>query len=106
MKALALRPKGHLSEKSPSRTPALLKIHPGVIKKLIVPLAGYTSRWIGYESWRIIGVVPDFDDENIIPSTGYVGVSAVDQEGCQDRLFVRAKQDLFSLVTAISRTLS
>src|SRR6202041_2730630 len=60
---------------------------------------------ISYEPRRIIGVVPDIDDENIIPSPGMTVFQPVDQEGWQDRLFVRAKHDPYSLVPAISRTI-
>jgi putative ABC transport system permease protein len=60
---------------------------------------------ISYELRRIIGVVPDLDDENIIPSPGMTVYQPVDQEGWQGRLFVRAKQDPYSLVPAISRTI-
>jgi hypothetical protein len=60
---------------------------------------------ISYEPRRIIGVVPDFDDENIIPSPGMAVFQPVDQEGWQGRLFVRAKQDPYSLVPAITRTI-
>jgi putative ABC transport system permease protein len=60
---------------------------------------------ISYEPRRIIGVVPDIDDENIIPSPGMTVYQPVDQEGWQGRLFVRAKQDPYSLVPAISRTI-
>jgi predicted permease len=59
---------------------------------------------ISYEPRRIVGVVPDIDDENIIPSPGMTVYQPVDQEGWQGRLFVRAKQDPYSLVPAISRT--
>ena len=44
---------------------------------------------ISYEPRRIIGVVPDFDDENIIPSPGMAVYQPADQEGWQGRLFVR-----------------
>lgn len=57
---------------------------------------------ISYEPRRIIGVVPDFDDENIIPSPGMAVYQPVDQEGWQGRLFVRAKQDPYSLVPSIT----
>jgi putative ABC transport system permease protein len=60
---------------------------------------------ISYEPRRIIGVVPDIDDENIIPSPGMTVYQPVDQEGWQGRLFVRAKQDPYTLVPAISRTI-
>jgi putative ABC transport system permease protein len=60
---------------------------------------------ISYEPRRIIGVVPDFDDENIIPSPGMSVYQPVDQEGWQGRLFVRAKQDPYTLVPAITRTI-
>jgi predicted permease len=60
---------------------------------------------ISYEPRRIIGVVPDIDDENIIPSPTMTVYQPVDQEGWQGRLFVRAKQDPYALVPAISRTI-
>jgi putative ABC transport system permease protein len=60
---------------------------------------------MGYEPRRIVGVVPDFDDENIIPQPGMMIYQPVDQEGWQGRLFVRAKQDPYSLVPAITRTI-
>jgi predicted permease len=60
---------------------------------------------ISYEPRRIVGVVPDVDDENIIPSPGMTVYQPVDQEGFQGRLFVRAQQDPYSLVPAITRTI-
>jgi len=59
---------------------------------------------ISYEPRRIVGVVPDIDDENIIPSPAMTVYQPVDQEGWQGRLFVRAKQDPYVLVGAIDRT--
>ena len=53
---------------------------------------------ISYEPRRIIGVVPDFDDENIIPSPAMTVYQPSDQEGWQSRLLVRAKQDPYTLV--------
>jgi ABC-type antimicrobial peptide transport system permease subunit len=50
-------------------------------------------------------VVPDFDDENIIPSPAMTVYQPVDQEGWQSRLFVRAHQDAYALVPAISQTI-
>ena len=60
---------------------------------------------ISYEPRRIVGVVPDLDDENIIPSPGMTVYQPVDQEGWQGRLFVRAKQDPYALVPAIGQTI-
>jgi putative ABC transport system permease protein len=60
---------------------------------------------ISTEPRRIIAVVPDFDDENIIPSPAMTIYQPVDQEGWSGRLFVRAHQDPYSLVPAISRTI-
>jgi len=60
---------------------------------------------ISYEPRRIVGVVPDVDDENIIPSPAMTIYQPVGQEGWQRRLFVRAKQDPYTLVPAISRTI-
>jgi len=60
---------------------------------------------ISYEPRRIIGVVPDFDDENIIPSPAMTVYQPSEQEWVQGRLFVRAKQDPYTLVPSITRTI-
>jgi len=60
---------------------------------------------ISTEPRRIIAVVPDFDDENIIPSPAKTIYQPVEQEGWGGRLFVRAHQDPYALVPAISRTI-
>jgi len=60
---------------------------------------------ISYEPRRIVGVVPDLDDENIIPMPSMMIYQPSDQEGWQGRLFVRARQDPYSLVPAITRTI-
>ena len=60
---------------------------------------------ISYEPRRIIAVVPDFDDENIIPAPAKTIYQPVDQEGWNGRLFVRAKGDPYGLVPAIDRTI-
>jgi putative ABC transport system permease protein len=60
---------------------------------------------IGYEPRRIVGVVPDVDDENIIPSPGMTVYQPSEQEGWQGRLFVRTKQDPYALVPDITRTI-
>ncbi len=58
---------------------------------------------ISYEPRRIIAVVPDFDDENIIPSPAMTIYQPSDQEGWSGRLFVRAKGDPYTLIPAITR---
>src|SRR6202034_2598490 len=60
---------------------------------------------ISTEPRRIIGVVPDVDDENIIPSPAMTVYQPVEQEGWNGRLFVRAKHDAYALVPAITRTI-
>jgi predicted permease len=60
---------------------------------------------IGYEPRRIVGVVPDFDDENIIPAPAMAVYQPVDQEGWNGRLFVRTKGDPYALVPEITRTI-
>ena len=60
---------------------------------------------ISGEPRRIVAVVPDFDDENIIPSPSMTIYQPVDQEGWNGRLFVRAHQDAYALVPAIARTI-
>jgi len=60
---------------------------------------------ISTEPRRIVAVVPDFDDENIIPSPEMTIYQPIDQEGWSGRLFVRAHQDPYTLVPAITRTI-
>jgi len=60
---------------------------------------------ISTEPRRIIAVVPDLDDEKIIPSPTITIYQPIDQEGWGGRLFVRAHQDPYELVPAISRTI-
>jgi predicted permease len=60
---------------------------------------------ISLEPRRIVGVVPDVDDENIIPSPAMAVYQPTDQEGWEGRLFVRAEQDPYSLAPAITRTI-
>ncbi|HEY6445539.1 MAG TPA: ADOP family duplicated permease [Acidobacteriaceae bacterium] len=59
---------------------------------------------ISYEPRCIVGVVPDLDDENIIPEPAMTVYQPVDQEGWQGRLFVRTHGDAYALVPAITRT--
>ena len=54
---------------------------------------------------RIVGVVPDIDDENIIPSPSMMVYQPTDQEGWQGRLLVRTQQDPYTLAPAITRTI-
>jgi predicted permease len=54
---------------------------------------------------RIVAVVPDVDDENIIPSPTMTVYQPSDQEGWQGRLFVRTAGDPYTLVPAITRTI-
>ena len=60
---------------------------------------------ISMEPRRIIAVVPDFDDENIIPSPAMTIYQPIEQDGWNGRLFVRAHQDAYTLVPAITRTI-
>jgi predicted permease len=60
---------------------------------------------ISYEPRRIIGVVPDLDDENIIPAPAMTIYQPSEQEGWTGRLFVRAQNDPYTLVPAITRTI-
>jgi putative ABC transport system permease protein len=60
---------------------------------------------ISMEPRRIVGVVPDVDDENIIPSPAMMVYQPTDQEGWQGRLFVRTDHDPYTLAPAITRTI-
>jgi predicted permease len=57
---------------------------------------------ISGEPRRIVAVVPDFDDENIIPAPAMTIYQPIDQEGFSGKLFVRAHQDPYALVPAIA----
>jgi len=58
---------------------------------------------ISYDPRRIVGIVPDFDDENIIPKPTMTIYQPSDQEGWSGRLLLRAKGDPYSLVPVITR---
>jgi putative ABC transport system permease protein len=58
---------------------------------------------ISPEPRRIVAVVPDFDDENIIPQPAMTIYQPVDQEWVSGRLFVRAHQDPYALVPAVTK---
>ncbi len=60
---------------------------------------------ISTEPRRIVAVVPDFDDENIIPSPAMTIYQPVEQEGWNGRLFVRAHQDAYALIPAITQAI-
>lgn len=60
---------------------------------------------ISTEPRRIVAVVPDFDDENIIPSPAMTVYQPVEQEGWSGRLFIRAHPDPYALLPAITRTI-
>jgi putative ABC transport system permease protein len=60
---------------------------------------------ISTEPRRIIGVVPDFDDENIIPSPSMAIYQPIDQEGWNGRLFVRAQHDPNALIPVITQAI-
>jgi putative ABC transport system permease protein len=60
---------------------------------------------ISPEPRRIIAVVPDIDDENIIPAPAMTVYQPVEQEWASGRLFVRAHQDPYALVPAIAQTI-
>jgi len=57
------------------------------------------------EARRIVGVVPDIDDENIIPNPSMTVYQPVDQEGWGGRLFVRTQTDPYPVVPAIVKTI-
>jgi ABC-type antimicrobial peptide transport system permease subunit len=60
---------------------------------------------ISTEPRRIIGVVPDVDDENIIPQPAMTIYQPSNQEGWNGRLFVCAQNDPYALVPTITRTI-
>jgi len=60
---------------------------------------------ISYEPRRIVAVVPDLDDENIIPMPTMTVYQPSEQEGWSGRLFVRAQNDPYALVPTITHTI-
>jgi putative ABC transport system permease protein len=60
---------------------------------------------ISTEPRRIIAVVPDVDDENIIPAPVMTVYQPSDQEGWSGRMFVRTEGDPYSLVPSITKTI-
>jgi predicted permease len=60
---------------------------------------------IGMQPRRIVGIVPDVDDENIIPSPSMMVYQPTDQEGWEGRLLVRTEQDPYALAPAIARAI-
>jgi hypothetical protein len=60
---------------------------------------------ISGEPRRIVAVMPDFDDENIIPSPAMTVYQPINQEGWNGRLFVRAHQDAYGLVPATTQVI-
>jgi ABC-type antimicrobial peptide transport system permease subunit len=60
---------------------------------------------VSYEPRRIVGIVPDVDDENIIPVPAMTVYQPSDQEWVTSRLLVRAHNDPYALVPSITRTI-
>jgi predicted permease len=54
---------------------------------------------------RIVGVVPDVDDENVVPSPAMTVYHPMEQEMNGGRLFVHAKMDPYGLVPAITKVI-
>ncbi len=60
---------------------------------------------VSYEPRRIVGVVPDIDDENIIPMPAMTVYQPSAQEWTNGRLFVRTHNDPYAMVPTITRTI-
>jgi len=58
---------------------------------------------ISFEPRRIIAVVPDLDDQELIPMPAMTVYQPFEQEAWNGRLFVRAKNDPYALVPTITR---
>jgi predicted permease len=63
------------------------------------------TKFIGVstEPRRIVGIVPDVDDENLVPAATMTIFHPMDQEFGGGRLFVHAKVDPYSLVPPITK---
>ncbi|MGH9473152.1 MAG: ADOP family duplicated permease [Terriglobales bacterium] len=59
---------------------------------------------ISYDTRRIVGVVPDFDDTNIIPNPAMTIYQPIAQEGWGGRLLVRTEANPYPLVPGIVKT--
>jgi predicted permease len=69
---------------------------------------GRTVRWTdplfsSIPPARIIGVVPDVDDENVVPSPALTIYHPVQQMGIAGRVFVHAAGDPYALVPSVKR---
>ena len=60
---------------------------------------------VSYDQRRIVGIVPDFDDENLIPSPAMTIYQPCDQEWASSRLFVSTHGNPYALVPTIVRTI-
>jgi putative ABC transport system permease protein len=60
---------------------------------------------ISPEPRRIVGVVPDIDDQNLIPEPKMTIYQPIDQEGFAGRFFVRTKNDPYAMVPTITKTI-
>jgi putative ABC transport system permease protein len=58
---------------------------------------------VSTEPRRIVGVVPDVDDENVVPGQALTVYHPFEQEFGGQRLFVHAKTDPYALVAPITR---
>ena len=54
---------------------------------------------------RIVGVVPDVDDENVVPGPAMTVYHPMEQEMNGGRLFVHAKMDPYALLPAITKVI-
>jgi ABC-type antimicrobial peptide transport system permease subunit len=54
---------------------------------------------------RIVGVVPDVDDENVVPKPTMTVYHPMEQEMIGGRLFVHAKMDPYALVPSITKVI-
>jgi predicted permease len=65
------------------------------------------TKFIGVstDSRRIVGVVPDVDDENVVPKPTMTVYHPMEQEMIGGRLFVHAKTDPYALVPSITKVI-
>ena len=54
---------------------------------------------------RIVGIVPDIDDEHVVPAPTMTVYHPMEQEMSGGRLFVHAKMDPYTLVPSITRVI-
>jgi len=72
----------------------------------VFPNGEAIGRWLSFRGrWRIVGVVADVDDENVVQSPSLTVYVPCRQMGYACRFFVRAAGDPHALIPSVTRTI-